>query len=103
MSRIPEDTGDRGFFMDGYNAAIDKNNKVEVPDYSLHNEYMVNQMKLLRMDFITYTNKVEHEVTMVKKELRAIKESLGVLIKKRPEEWLKKDLNQIKEDLRRKK
>jgi hypothetical protein len=51
--------------------------------------------KLMRMDFITYTNKVEHEIKMVKKELRAIKENQRILINKRPDQTTKTRLKQI--------
>ena len=54
-----------------------------------------NQMKLLRMDFITYTNKVEHEVKMVKKEIRGIRDALHLMVKKRPDQTTKARLKQI--------
>ena len=99
MSRIPKDTGDRGYYMQGYEDGRASRNS-HMADAALHTinpliESTPNQMKLLRMDVINHTTLISKEIEIIKKYIKGIKDVLRLILKKRPDQTTKNRLKQI--------
>ena len=93
MTKIPEDSGARGHYMDGYNAAIDKNNKVEDPNT------LSNQFTQLRMQYTQNMSELKAELEIMKKRgartEKLMKEIYAFLLPDKPTDAM--TLHQLKD------